>query len=123
MADVYPVRGIDDATLQGKMINVSLVGGAVATAVQVGVGTDRSIVASVTSQTLLPASAARRRFYVKNDTAIDVWINPGAAATAAAGAGNIKVPANGGYFEFGFSSSAWQIIASSGTPAITAREF
>jgi hypothetical protein len=86
-------------------------------------GTDRSITASTTSQLLMPANTARRRFYVKNDSTIDVWLNPVSPAAASAGAGNIKVPANGGYFELENSTSAWYIIAVSGSPAITAREF
>lgn len=86
-------------------------------------GTDRSITATTTSQQLMPANTARRRFYVKNDSTIDVWLNPVSPAAAVAGAGNIKVPANGGYFELQNSTSAWFIVAASGTPAITAREF
>ena len=89
-------------------------------------GTDRSITASTTSQQLMAANTARKGFYVKNDTAIDVYINPGATAVATAGGGNIKVAASGGYYvsEPTFpTSSAINIIAASGTPAVTAREF
>lgn len=87
------------------------------------VGTDRSITATISSAQLMAANTARRKFFVKNDTAIDIWINFGAAAVAVAGAGNLKVAANGGYFEFEGSVLAINIIAASGTPAITAREF
>lgn len=86
-------------------------------------GTDRSITASTTSQSLIPLNTSRNKFYVKNDSAIDVWINIGATAIAVAGSGNLKIVANGGYFEFSGSTSAINIIAASGTPAITAREF
>lgn len=88
-------------------------------------GTDRSIVASTTTQVLMPANAGRMGFYVKNDTTIDVWINIGASASAAPGNGNMKVPANGGYFESGTFTpgEVINIISASGSPAITAREF
>jgi len=88
-------------------------------------GTDRSITASTTSQQLMAANSARHGFYIKNDTAIDVWINIGATAVATAGGGNIKIAANGGYFESPAAvtpSAAINIIAASATPAITARE-
>lgn len=123
MADVIVVPGYDDTNNTRKNVNVQINGGALSTALPSSVGTDRSITATTTSAQLLAANATRRRFYVKNDSTIDVWINPGAAAVATAGAGNIRVPANGGYFEFGFSTSAWNIIAASTTAAITSREF
>lgn len=88
-----------------------------------GVGTDRSATLGTTSAQIMAANAARTRFYVVNDTAIDVWIRPAGAASAAAGGGNIKVPANGGSFELAGNTDAWHAIAASGTPAITAREF
>lgn len=88
-----------------------------------GTGTDRSATLSVASAQIMPANPNRMRLYVANDTAIDIWIKPGSAAVAAAGAGNIKVPANGGFFELAGSTDAWHAIAASGTPAITAREF
>ncbi len=89
-------------------------------------GTDRSVSASTTSAQLMATNASRSGFYIKNDSAIDVWINLGSAAVASAGNGNMKIAANGGYYESapGFvTTSAINIIASSGTPAITAREF
>lgn len=86
-------------------------------------GTDRSITATTTSQQLMAANAARKRIYVANDSTIDVWIRPGGAASAAAGGGNVKVAANGGFFELAGTTEAWFIIAASGTPAISAREF
>jgi len=96
---------------------------AAATAAGAGPGTDRSGTASTTSSVLLAANTARRNFYIKNDAAVDIYINPSATATAAAGSGNIKVPANGGYFEQQFSTGQWSVIAASTTAAYTAREF
>lgn len=84
-------------------------------------GTDRSIVATTTSQLLIPFNSSRQSFFVKNDSAIDVWINFGATAVAVAGGGNFKIPANGGYFECDGFNADINIIAASGTPAITAR--
>jgi len=89
-------------------------------------GTDRSTAASTTSVPLMVANPSRTAFYIKNDTTIDVWFNVGATAVATAGGGNMKVAANGGYYESapGFvTTAAINIIAASGTPAITAREF
>lgn len=88
-------------------------------------GVDRSVTTSTTSSQLMAANTARRGLFIVNDTAIDVWINFGATAVAAAGAGNIKIGANGGRYESGAftPSTAINIIAASGTPAITAREF
>lgn len=86
-------------------------------------GTDRSITATTTSAQLMAANTTRTKFFIKNDTAVDVWINFGAAAAATPGGGNMKILANGGYFEFEGSSSAISIIAASTTAAITAREF
>lgn len=86
-------------------------------------GTDRSIVATTTSQQLMAANTLRRKLIVKNDTGIVVWINFGAAAVAVAGAGNYAIAANGGYFEIDGALAAVNIIAASGTPAISAREF
>lgn len=89
-------------------------------------GTDRSIATSTTSAPLMAANPTRTAFYIKNDTTIDVWFNIGATAVATAGGGNMKVAANGGYYESapGFvTTAAINIIAASGAPAITAREF
>lgn len=87
-------------------------------------GTDRSITASTSSQQLMPANATRHGFLIKNDSTIDIWINIGSTAVAAAGGGNLKISANGGYYEapVGFTT-AINIIAASGSPAITAREY
>lgn len=87
------------------------------------VGTDRSITATTTSQTLMAANAARNNFIIKNDSAVVVWINLGAAAVATAGGGNISIAAGGGYLELAGTSAAINIIAASATAAITAREF
>lgn len=85
-------------------------------------GTDRSITATTTSQQLMAANTTRTKFLVKNDTAIVVWVNIGATAVATAGGGNIAIAASGGYLELTGTSGAINIIAASGTPAITARE-
>lgn len=88
-------------------------------------GTDRSTTASTTAKVILAANDARQGFYLKNDTTIDVWFNIGGTAAATAGGGNMRLPANGGYYETGAfaPTEAISIIAVSGTPAITAREF
>jgi hypothetical protein len=88
-----------------------------------GSGTDRSATLSIASAQIMAANPNRTRLYIANDTAIDVWIKPGSAAAASAGAGNIRLPANGGFFELAGNTDAWHAIAASGTPAITAREF
>jgi hypothetical protein len=85
-------------------------------------GTDRSTTATTTSSQLMGANTTRLKFYVKNDSTIDVWINLGATAVATAGGGNIKIPANGGYFELSGYSGAVNIIAASTTAAISSRE-
>lgn len=106
-------------------IPIGVMGGALNVVKPPAPGTDRSVVAGVASTQLMAANTARMGFYVKNDTAIDVWINIGAAAVATPGGGNIKIPANGGYFETGsfVPADVVNIIASSATAAITAREF
>lgn len=86
-------------------------------------GTDRSITATTTSQVLMAANLNRTRFFIKNDTAIVVWVNLGATAVAAAGTGNISIAANGGYLELSGTSEAVNIIATSTTAAVTAREY
>lgn len=88
-------------------------------------GTDRSTTASTTAKVLMPANPDRIGFILKNDSTIDVWFNIGGTAAATAGSGNFRLPANGGYFESGMvtPSEAVSIIAVSGSPAITAREF
>ncbi|MCZ7488158.1 hypothetical protein [Rhizobium rhizogenes] len=87
--------------------------------------TNRSLATSTTAAAAMPANTARRGWKVKNDSAIDVWINFIGTATAVAGSGNLKVAAGAylasepGYVETG----AMSIIAASGTPAITIYEF
>lgn len=84
--------------------------------------TDRSIAATTTSQQLMPANAARMRFFISNDSTADVYVRFGAsAATAAAGGGNIKIAA-GGKLELAGVASAIQIIASAAA-AVTAYEW
>jgi len=86
-------------------------------------GTARDITASTTSQTLMAAMTTRGKFIVSNDSTVDVWINTlGRPAVAAAGGGNKKIAANGGYFELSGYTGAVTIIAASGTAAITALE-
>lgn len=86
-------------------------------------GTDRSITATTTSQVLMAANSGRQKLFVRNDSAVIVWINFGATAVAAAGSGNIPIAATGGYFELSGATGAVNIIAASATAAITAREF
>lgn len=89
-------------------------------------GTDRSIATSTASAQLMAANAVRTGFEIVNDTAIDVWINYGATAVATAGSGNRKIAAGTSFrsADGGFVySGAINIIAASGTPAITAREY
>jgi len=86
-------------------------------------GTDRSVtLVANTAQTLMAANTARNGFLISNDTASDVWINTIGAATAAAGGGNKKIAANGGYFELKGVSNAVSII-STGAVAVTALEW
>lgn len=102
-----------------------LIGGTVTTTIKqaASAGTDRSITATTSSQPLMAANTNRVRFIVKNDSAVDVYINLGATAVAAAGSGNIKIASGGGYFELTGTTSAVNIIAASTTAAVTAREF
>lgn len=107
--------------------NVPLIvnNGIFAVARPTGTGVDRSIVATTAAAVLMPANTARMGFFLKNDTATDVWFNIGGTAVAQAGGGNLRLPANGGYFESGSTTpaEAISIIAASGTAAITSREF
>lgn len=87
--------------------------------------TNRSVTASTTAANAMAANTARRGWKVKNDSAVDVWINFAAAAVAAAGTGNIKI-ASGGYLasEPGYvETAAMSIIAASATAAVTIYEF
>lgn len=86
-------------------------------------GTDRSATVTTTSAQLMPAAAKRKRLFIKNDSATDVWVNFGATAAATPGSGNVKVPANGGYFENEGYSGVVNAIVAIGTAALTAREF
>lgn len=116
---------VNGSTRQRADVAIAVMGGALTIVKPPAAGVDRSIAAGVASAQLMPANTARMGFYVKNDTAIDVWINIGAVAVATPGGGNIKIPANGGYFETGsfVPSDVVNIIAASGSPAITAREY
>jgi hypothetical protein len=130
MPDFIIVKGytgpnLAQAQAQTKDVPIMVNGGVLGVARPTLTGADKSVATSTTAAVLMAANLNRMGFYVKNDTAIDVWINIGGTATAVAGAGNIKIPANGGYFESGTftPSEAISIIAASGTPAITAREY
>jgi hypothetical protein len=86
-------------------------------------GTDRSASVGTSSGILIPASAQRIRFIVKNDSANAIWINLGGTAVASAGGGNIKIPASGGYLELDNYNGVVNAIAETGAVNITAREF
>lgn len=90
-------------------------------------GLDRSLTVTTTAQQLMAANPDRQGFYVVNDSAVDVYVNIGATAVAAAGSGNIKLTASGGKlfsWDLGVTpSSAISIVCASSTAAVTAREF
>lgn len=111
--------------LSRKDVPILVNAGAIASGRPSSVGIDRSITATTTAQNIMAANAARMGFYLKNDTAVDVWFNIGGSASAIAGGGNMRLPANGGYYETGTfaPSEAISVIAASGAAAITAREF
>lgn len=117
--------GPNPSNISRKDVLVQVTNGMLAVGRPPMAGVDRSITTSTAAQTLMPANTSRMGFYLKNDTAIDVWFNIGGTATIVPGAGNLRLPGNGGYFESGMvtPSEAISIIAASGTPAITAREF
>lgn len=130
MPDFIIVKGYTGPSLaqaqsQTKDVPIMVNGGVLGVARPTLTGTDRSIVTTTASAVVMAANAARMGFYFKNDTTINVWINIGATAQIQAGGGNIKIPANGGYFESGTFTPGEpiSIIAESGTPAITAREY
>jgi hypothetical protein len=58
-------------------------------------GTDRSATIGTSSTILIPAGA--QFFTIINDTATDLWLRYGAAATATAGGGNFKIAAGARY--------------------------
>lgn len=94
-----------------------------ASGVTPGQGTDRSGTTTAnTSTTLMGANPTRGKFFVKNDSASDIWINMGATAVAAAGGGNIKIASGGGYFEFSGYTGVVNVISTAAV-AYTAREF
>lgn len=104
----------------------SLPGAVLPPAVVQAAGTDRSRATSTASAQLMAANTSRVGYFIKNDDVIDVWVNFGGTAVAAAGSGNYKIAANGGYLEspaWGVSTSVINIISTSGTPAVSAREF
>ena len=124
MADVLLYIGYDDTNYGvQKTIPVKVLNGAFLSGVPVSTGTDRSGAAGTNSASLMGANLARRLFYIKNDSAINIWINPSLTAVATPGGGNIKIPAGGGYFECEYSSGAWSVIAESAGATFTAREF
>lgn len=124
MADVILYVGYDENNYSSqKTVPVKVLNGALVFGVPVSSGTDRSATVGTGSVALMGANLGRRLFYVKNDSAINIWINPSATAVATPGGGNIKVPAGGGYFECEYSSGAWSVIAESAGASFTAREF
>lgn len=108
-----------------KDVPISVSNGAMAVVMPAISGTDRSITATTTAQTIMPANTNRMGFYLKNDTATDAWFNIGGTAQSVAGGGNLRLPANGGYYETGTftPTEAVSLIVGSGTAAITVREF
>lgn len=89
--------------------------------------TNRSIGVTTSAQTAAAANTARRGWKIKNDSDTDVWVNFVATATAAAGSGNFKIVANGGYFASEpnmVERGAMSIIhAGTGTKNVTIYEF
>jgi len=81
----------------------------------------RSATATTTSSTLMVLNQARLSFFIKNDSAVDVWVNLNGPAVASAGGGNIRI-ASSGYLELAGISNPVAIIAASGTAAVTAYE-
>jgi hypothetical protein len=94
----------------------------VRTAILGTTGTSRNITATTTSQSMMSANTARQKFFIRNDSAVDVWINFGGTAVASAGSSNVKI-ATGTSFEFAGYTGAVTIIAASATAAVTGREF
>lgn len=128
MPDYIPYTGYTGPSptqLTPKTVYAQINNGVFATGRPASAGTDRSTTAGITAKVLMAANPDRMGFYLKNDTTIDVWFNIGGTAAATAGTGNMRLPANGGYYETGAfaPTEAVSIIAVSGTPAITAREF
>lgn len=128
MPDYIPFTGYTGQSvnqLSPKTVYAQVNNGVFASGRPASVGTDRSTAAGTTAKVLMAANADRIGFYLKNDTTIDVWFNIGGTAAATAGSGNMRLPANGGYYETGAfaPTEAISIIAVSGTAAITAREF
>lgn len=83
--------------------------------------TSAVVAGSTTSQQLFAANASRSRLVVQNqDASINIFVNLGAVATAAAG--SLRIPP-GGSLDITGTNQAVNVIAASGTPAITAWEF
>lgn len=79
------------------------------------------VAASTTSQQAFAANTLRTRLLIQNqDAAINIFVNLGAAATA--GGGSLRI-GPGGSLDLTGTSETVNIIAQSGTPAITAWEF
>lgn len=85
-------------------------------------GVNRSITTTLISQTLMAANPQRVNLIIKNDTAVDQFINLGAVAVAVPGGGNYKIAA-GGFFDLDLYTGAVNIISSGVDSAISAREF
>lgn len=114
-AGTFPVQNTAATPAGGNVIGFTTLRSA---------GTNRSASVTTTAANLMAANASRQGWKIKNDCSVAVWINFDATATAAAGSGNIQVPA-GAYMasEPGFvETGAMSAIAASGTCALTARE-
>lgn len=124
MADVLYYLGYDEANLgQQKSVPVRVINGGFQFSQPLGDGTDRSTTAGTANTQFMAANPTRAKFYIKNDGTVDIWIRPASPAVATAGGGNIKVPANGGYFELAGSTSSWNVISGGAATPFTAREF
>ncbi len=115
------LKGLYNATLAPLATGSNVIGSTTLRAT----GTNRSASVTTTASTLMAANTGRQGWKIKNDCTVAVVINFDATATAAAGSGNMQIPA-GGYMsnEPGFvETGPLSVIAASGTCALTAREY
>ena len=123
MADEIPVT-VGNRTLDAMMVIAA--GGISAsapsyTADSAMAKTDRSLNASTTSQQAAPANGNRRRLIIQNqDASTIVFVNLGSPATT--GLGSIRI-GPGGSLDIEGSTDPLNVIAASGTPAVTVWEF
>lgn len=136
-SSVLPTGAAQDATLTARLGTLGQKAMAASTPIAIAsdqgplpttlrsAGTNRSASVGTTAVTLMAANTGRQGWKIKNDSAGDIWINFDAAATAAAGSGNIRIP-SGAYLssEPGFvETGAMSAIGSAAALAITAREY